>query len=150
MLDEYPAGSALGQWGEKSFRSTLVGFPPLLFMQFATGGSRPGERHYNSAWRPFFDNNSVSGHAFMGAIPFLTAAQMAERPLVKGGLLAASTMTGLSRINDDAHYLSQAILGWSMAAVAVSSIAETDAATNMRVSQWLTPEAHGLQVEWRR
>ena len=44
----------------------------------ATGASRPADGQ-GSHWHMFNDNNGVSGHAFIGAIPFLAAAEMVER-----------------------------------------------------------------------
>ncbi len=96
-------------------RSILVGGPPLLVLQWATGGARPTETDESSEWRPFHDNNGVSGHSFMGAIPFLSAAKMADNIWIKGSFYAASTLPGISRVNDDAHYFSQAFLGKSFA-----------------------------------
>ncbi len=90
MFDERPAGDWIGQWGQRSFRATAVGFPPMLLMQWITGGSRPGERTYNSAWHPFKDVNGVSGHSFMGAIPFLTAAQLTDSMMMKMAMVAGS------------------------------------------------------------
>ncbi len=33
MLYDWPAGSVIGEWGERSLRSLLVGAPPMLLMQ---------------------------------------------------------------------------------------------------------------------
>ena len=96
------------------------------------GASRPGETVAGSRWRPFNDSNGVSGHAFVGAVPFLVAAKHAERPLVKVALIAGSTLTGYSRIYQDKHYLSQALLGWSIAHLAV----EATEMTEQSVDQW--------------
>ncbi len=149
-FDERPVGGWIGQWGQRSFRATAVGFPPMLLMQFVTGASRPGEQPYNSAWKPFQDNNGVSGHAFMGSIPFLTAAQMTDSIPLKVVLVGGSTLTGLSRINDDAHYLSQVILGWSMGVFAVSAVNQTEGNTGVRIFPYAAPNANGLTFEWRR
>ena len=44
--------------------------PPMLAMQVVTGGfPRPGETDDGSTWKPFQDNNGVSGHSFIGAVP---------------------------------------------------------------------------------
>jgi hypothetical protein len=64
-----------GQWGERSIRGFVVGAPPLIIMQQLTGGSRPTETDESSEWHPFGDNNGISGHAFMGSLPFITAAK---------------------------------------------------------------------------
>ncbi len=119
-----PMGVA-GEWGERSLRTVLVGAPPMLGLQSLIGASRPGEDAQSSHWDPFQDNNSLSGHAFMGAVPFLSAARMTERRGLKALLYAASTMPGLSRINDDAHYASQSILGWGVAFLASGAVNDT-------------------------
>lgn len=119
-------GQALSTWGDRSWRSILVGAVPLIALQRATGGSRPGETDHSSDWRFNADNNGVSGHAFMGAVPFLAAASVAERPWLRLALYAGSTLTGLSRVNDDGHYFSQTLLGWSLAWVSVEAIRATD------------------------
>lgn len=100
-------------WGQRSIRATVVGTPALLFFQEALGGSRPVDG--DSDWRPFRDSHGVSGHAFIGAVPLLTAGMMSDSPYVKGVLYGISALPGLSRINDNAHYLSQAALGWYLA-----------------------------------
>lgn len=150
LFDENPAGTWIGQWGQRSLRSFLVGAPPMLLMQVVTGGSRPGERDYNSAWHPFQDNNGVSGHAFMGAIPFLTAAQLVERPVPKFALYGLSTMTGWSRVNDNAHYLSQIMLGWTMAVAATFAVDNTQRQMGFNISPMIGNGNQGLIFEWRQ
>jgi len=113
----------INTWGRQSLRAYLTGTPALLLMQRVTGASRPGESDDDSQWRPFHDSNGVSGHAFVGAVPFLTLAQTAKRHRwLQYGLVTASTLTGISRVNDDAHYSSQAILGWYLAWEAVDAV----------------------------
>ncbi|KAA3662309.1 MAG: PAP2 family protein, partial [Calditrichaeota bacterium] len=107
-------------WGEYSLRMILVGAPPVLALQNGLGASRPTEN--DSHWRPFNDDNSVSGHAFMGAVPFLAAGKMVKARLLKTGFYVASTFTGWSRINDDKHYFSQAVMGWLMAVLSSKSV----------------------------
>jgi hypothetical protein len=53
----------------------------------------------------------------------LTAAKMTDNPFLKYPLYVGSTLTGLSRINDNKHYFSQAVLGWWIAFLAVNSVA---------------------------
>lgn len=115
------AGSVLGHWGQHCCRTILVGAPPVLLLQVALGASRPEDGN-GSHWHAFKDNNGVSGHSFMGSVPFLTAAKMTDHRFVKFSFYAASTLTGLSRINDNKHYFSQAILGWWMGYLAVNSV----------------------------
>ena len=117
-------GSTTGEWGRRSLRTLLVGVPPMLFLQIALGASRPEED--NSHWRPFNDNNGVSGHSFMGAVPFLTGAKMTDNSYLRYLLYLGSTLTGLSRINDDEHYFSQVALGWWIAYLASTSVNRTE------------------------
>ena len=116
----------VSQWGERSLRSFVVGAPPLIVAQRLTGASRPGETEYGSQWRWLADNNGVSGHAFMSALPFINAAKMIDRPATKALFYAGSFLGPLSRVNDDAHYPSQVALGWWMAYAAATVVNQTD------------------------
>ena len=124
-FDEVPLGKGPGEWGERSLRTILVGAPPMLAMQLLTGASRPGETDEGSQWGPFQDDNGASGHSFMGAVPFLSAAKMTDNPFSKAALYAGSTLAGFSRINDDRHYPSQVMLGWWMAYLAATVVDDT-------------------------
>jgi PAP2 superfamily len=117
-------GSLAGEWAERCLRITLLGAPPTGMFQVALGSSRPGEG--SSHWKPFHDNNGVSGHAFIGAIPFLSAATMTDNPYLKYPLYVASTFTAISRINDNEHFFSQALLGWWISFLAAKSVDNTD------------------------
>lgn len=122
-----PCGDALFEWGNRSWRALLVGAPAVGVLQVGLGASRPEE--HASGWRPFHDKNSVAGHGFVGAVPFLTAASVArerERPLLRWAFVAGSFLTTWSRIHHDDHYLSQAILGWWIAYLSVDSVRQTD------------------------
>ncbi len=123
-FDHTWAGSLTEEWGERSLRALLVGSPAVGVLQLGLGSSRPGEGP--SHWHPFNDNNGVSGHAFVGAVPFLTAAAMTDNKLLKIPLVLGSFWTAWSRINDDAHYFSQTLLGWSFAFLAVQSVTQTE------------------------
>ncbi len=114
-------GSAIGEWGQRCSRALIVGVPPVLVLQVALGASRP-EEEKGSHWHPFKDNNGVSGHSFIGAIPFLTTAKMTNSSLLQYSLYLGSTFTGISRINDNKHYFSQVILGWWIAYLAVNNL----------------------------
>lgn len=127
VFEGMPAGDLVGEWGTRSLRMFVVGAPPVYVMQLATGGSRPtDDSSVGSGWKFFQDDNGVSGHAFIGAIPFLAAAGMCEDPWVKGGLYVCSTFVGFSRITDDAHYPSQAFLGWYIAFASMVALDRTD------------------------
>jgi len=142
--------SPLATWGEHTTRAYLTGGPVLLATQWLTGGSRPTED--DSHWRPFHDDNGVSGHAFIGAVPFLTAGRMCEEnPLARYLLYAASTLPALSRINDNAHYPSQAFLGWFLAWEATGAVAQRERGDrHISVAPALIGDACGLAlcVRW--
>jgi hypothetical protein len=141
-------GSTTGEWGRKSLRTLSLGAPLLLLLQKALGASRPEEA--NSHWHPFQGDNSVSGHSFMGAIPFITAAKMTNNPYLGHCLYLASVLCGLSRINDDAHYLSQATLGWWMAYLAATSVQKTETSKQQVViTPDLNPNRVGMVVALR-
>jgi membrane-associated phospholipid phosphatase len=128
----------------------VVGLPPLVVTQRLTGASRPGESSAESDWIPMHDSNGVSGHAFIGAFPWITAAKMAENPWEKAGWYFASTLTGWSRINDDAHYTSQVILGWSLAYLACDAVAQTERQLDYRFTPVPLPDGVGVGVVFER
>jgi membrane-associated phospholipid phosphatase len=68
----------------------------------------------------------VSGHAFIGGITFLNAAAMTDSKLLKCGLYVASAMPAWSRVIQDKHYLSQAIMGWWFAYLSTVAVDMTD------------------------
>jgi len=122
---QLPGMPIVNQWSDRSVRAYLAGVPSFLFAQAATGGSRPNEPA-GSHWNFFADTNGVSGHAFIGAVPFISAAQTTDDPWEKGGLYLASTLTAWSRVNDDDHFASQAILGWWFAYAACRAVNRTE------------------------
>jgi hypothetical protein len=129
----------------------LVGAPPLYCLQWAIGASRPGESSAESSWKPFQDSNGVSGHAFVGAVPFLSAAKMSDGILAKSAFYAGSTLCGWSRINDDSHYASQVVLGWCLAYASASAVDRSQTHRSWAVVPWTPPEGgSGIGWEWRR
>jgi len=138
----------LEQWAQRSARATVVGVPAVLFLQVALGGNRPTEG--DSHWRPFQNSHGVSGHAFIGSIPFLTAAKMSDSPYAKGVLYGLSTLTGLSRINDDAHYFSQVALGWYLAYLACEVVSKGDAERAGDTQFGIAPLAGGMAITVHR
>ena len=114
----------LGDFTDRTFRGYLVGTPTLLVSQLVLGADRP--RNGPSYWQPFKHDHGVSGHAFIGAMPFITAAQMTDKPFEKGVFYALSTLPAWSRVNDDAHYLSQVILGWYLAYLSARAVSGTE------------------------
>ncbi len=118
-----------GEYTVRTARGYLVGFPTLLIFQSVLGAERPSQgNEKGSNWRPFHEDHGVSGHAFIGAMPFITAAQMVEKPWLKGVFYACSVLPAWSRVNDNAHYLSQAILGWYLAYLSARAVSQTDGA----------------------
>lgn len=126
LFEDSNVANQAGKWGGRSIRGFIVGAPFVAVTQMATGAGRPGERSSGSAWRPFEDENGVSGHSYMGALPWITAAMMTDDLRLKTGLYLASLATPLSRISDGAHYPSQVVLGWWAAYAAARSVAQTD------------------------
>lgn len=132
--------------GGDTFRAYAVGAPVLLVSQRALGASRPTEQPaQGSKYKPLHDDNSVSGHAFMGAVPFLTLANHSDEPAVKYGAYLASILTAWSRVNDDKHYLSQAILGWYIAYESVNAVQQSNTQHRQNNHQ-LSPMVAGDKV----
>lgn len=151
IFDGRPAGSVVGEWGSRSLRMFIVGGPPVYVLQLATGASRPSEDN-GSQWHFWNDNNGVSGHAFVGAIPFLAAAEMVESPLLKGTLYICSTFTAFSRMTDNAHYPSQVFLGWYLAWASSMAVSRTEVAfdtVTVRVVPLPMADLGGLAMEAR-
>jgi hypothetical protein len=114
----------IGDFFDRTARGYTVGAPTLLATQFVLGSDRP--RDGSSYWKPFQNDHGVSGHAFIGAVPFITAAQMTDKIWVKSLFYTLSIIPGWSRLNDDAHYLSQVLLGWYLAYLSVRAVSETE------------------------
>jgi len=151
FCEDMPVLGIAGDFGARASRAYLVGAPPMLLMQFVTGASRPGEAPCHSEWKPFDDNNGVSGHAFMGAVPFITAARMCDGFWLKSCFYILSTFTAWSRVNDDRHYLSQACLGWWMAYTACLAVDQTEYDRRLvALTPIATPEMTGVGLIVRR
>ncbi len=114
----------LGKWGNRALRAALLAAPQHLLLGIATGAGRPTEGA--SSWRPFDDNNGVSGHALYGALPLITLARMTRQPWLRAAYYTASTLPGLARISDDKHYGSQVLFGWSLAYLSTGTIFKND------------------------
>ena len=120
-------------------------------MQGLLGSGRPSDTADNSYWHPFKNDNGVSGHAFVGAVPFITAAQMSDNIWEKGFFYACSAMPGWSRINDDAHYLSQVWLGWWMAYLACEAVNTTQKEhQSFQIMPVVSPGMTGLSFVYQR
>ncbi len=114
-------GSTVSEWGERCLRTVAIAGPQTWVLQHALGASRPDEG-VGSRWRPFEDNNAVSGHTMIGATALLSAAHVAENPCLKTGLFIGSTFPAWARTHLDAHYLSQSVMGWAITAVAAHHV----------------------------
>jgi len=140
--------STVEEWAQKSFRATLVGEPAVLFLATATGGDRPTEG--DSHWKPFHNIHGVSGHAFIGGIPFITAAKMSENPYQKAVFYGLSTVTGLSRINDDRHYFSQVALGWFLAYLSCGAVEKGNDREEERLHVGIAPVPKGIAITFQK
>ncbi len=150
------AGNALGLpgvglWGERSLRAVVVGAPPLLFLQHAIGAGRPDDPANNdsSEWVFFQHANGVSGHAFIGAVSWLTAARMVENDYASLALGVGSLLVPAARLQGNRHYFSQVALGWFLAYLSTGAIADADAARATTVLPMVEEGTVGLLVEHR-
>jgi hypothetical protein len=125
LVAREPAGQGVGGWVRRTGRSALVGLPAVYYLQQMTGGNRPADG-LGSEWEPFDGSHGVSGHTFLGAVPFLTVARMSRSRVVDVLAVAASTLAGWGRFNDDQHYLSQVLLGWYLAWEATGAVAASE------------------------
>jgi len=140
-LLHYPT---MAEWAENSFRATVVGGPALLLLAAATGGDRPTEGDSN--WGAFQNFHGISGHTYFSAVPFITAAKMSENPYQKAILYGLSTLTGLSRINDDKHYFSHVALGWYIAYLSCAVVEKGTDRQEGRVHIRLAPVPKGFAI----
>ena len=112
---------ALGQFSntfEHIMKATIVGGTMTILSQQALGGDRPCKNN-GSKWRLGGPDHGVSGHATLGAIPFLVMSNLATNPYSKLIFTTLSFCTGFSRMFSNSHYPSQVLLGWSIAKSAV-------------------------------
>jgi len=143
-------GRKLNAWGAQTARALFVGATATGVLQVVIGASRPSEDR-GSKWRPFADANGVSGHALVGAVPFLVAAKYTDSLAMKSGLIFASGLTAYSRVYEDKHYLSQALLGLWIAHLAVESTVLTNQAPQQYRWVPITRDGYtGVGVEFRR
>jgi len=123
---ETPVGSVLGEFASRTTRAYLVGTPTMLLSQNLIGAGRPDNPEATSCWQPFRNAHGVSGHAFVGAIPLITLAQMSDNFWLKAGFYTCSTFTAWSRFNDNKHYFSQVLLGWYFAYLSCRAVSKTE------------------------
>jgi hypothetical protein len=144
--EDYYLDGGLYEWGNRSLRAVATGYPPVLALYGLLGAARPSAN--DSRWHPFENFHGVSGHTFIGAVPFLTAAEMIEEPLYKVPFVLGSFLTGWSRLHDDRHYFSQVMLGWWIAYLSVSSVDQTQEERAVTLTPF-TADGPGLGVEVR-
>lgn len=141
-------GNVLYQWGYRNLRGFLVGGLQQIIMAPTLGSGRPC-KNQPSKWQPFKYRTGVSGHAFFGALPFVTAAMMTDPPILKALLYIGSTLPGVSRINSNAHYASQVLLGWALAYFSARAIYESDQARTPAFQMGVFPRGDGAMVAGR-
>lgn len=147
LFPDSPTVGAVANFGNRSLRALAVGAPTVGALQVGLGSGRPYT--HDSHWSPFDHSNGVSGHAFVGAVPFLTAASMTESRVLKALLIAGSFGPAWSRIQTDDHYFSQVFLGWTIAYLSVESVNLTECrARNMRIVPVELPQGVGLGVQF--
>ncbi len=125
-IDAWWRSGGFSRWGRRNFEAMVVGLPTLWAVQRGLGAGRPSAEVADPRWHPLSAAHSASGHTFMAAIPWLNLARTLRRPLGRRFAYAGSVLTGWSRMNDRKHYLSQVILGWTIAWNAVEAVQETD------------------------
>jgi hypothetical protein len=142
--EDWATDGGICEWSNRCLRAAAVGYPTVIALFVALGGHRPDKD--DSSWHPFQDVHGVSGHAFIGAIPFLTAASMTDDPLLQVPLVLGSTLTGWSRIHLDRHYFSQVCLGWWLAYLSVRSVngTQADRAASLSLSPTVGPDGAGV------
>ncbi len=131
-------------FGRRSLRAIAVGVPLLTVVQHISGADRPSSGR-GSVWRFFVSSHGASGHAFMGAVPFLTAERMTKNTYLKSIFFSLSFFTGLARLNLNKHYPSQVLLGWFIAYRSVSCVFDTD--KRVKLTPMLSDNADGIGLE---
>lgn len=126
VVDAWLRTNAFTRWGRHNFEAMVVGLPTLWTLQRGLGANRPSSDDANPRWRPLAADNAASGHAFIAAVPWLALARRTRLPVARPLARLASTATGWSRLNDRKHYLSQVVLGWTIAWNAVEATAAAD------------------------
>jgi len=141
-------GNVIYHFGYRSLRTFLVGGIQQVAFTHLLGSGRP-TKNEDSKWQPFKYNTGVSGHAFYGAIPLLTIAMMTDNVPTQFALYFFSTLPGISRINSDSHYLSQVILGWTLAFLSAQSVYQTDMDREPAFQATVIPKNDGAMLAAR-
>ena len=83
-------------------------------------------------------------------MPFIVAAKKCDSLLWKSAWYFGSTLTAYSRVYDDKHYMSQAIMGWWMAYLSVEATEYTERTCRQyRVIPASLGGYPGLSLEYR-
>jgi len=129
-IDAWVRSGSFSRWGRENFEAMTVGLPVLWTVQRGLGANRPSDEDPSPQWRPMSDDNAASGHAFISAIPWLNLARRTGNLNTRWAARCGSVLTGWSRINDRKHYLSQVVLGWSIAWNAVEAVHPDELSTD--------------------
>jgi len=150
LADKTEFGHVCYNWGYRSMRTYMVAAVQQLPLAIMLGSGRPSQGK-DSKWRPFRDTKGVSGHATIGAVPFLTAAHMVDSAPLRYTLYAISTLPGLARLENNSHYFSQVLLGWSIAFLSSRAIYESDFKQEAAYQMSVYPRSGGamLSTHWR-
>lgn len=119
-FEENSWGNYLDDWGSRAFRITAIIAPQQAILTKVLGAGRPEQG--DSDWNFFEKDRAISGHATYGAIPFLSAASLAQSRWAYGFWMSLSVLPALSRVNDDKHYFSQSTLGWGLSYLATLNL----------------------------
>ena len=124
--------STLGAFGDRSLRAMIVGAPTVAVLEMSLGANGPNAQ--DSHWHPLrTPYDSVATPAFIGAIPFLTAASMTDCVPLQALLVVGSAAPSWAQIQRNDHYLSQALLGWSIGMLSVRAVNLTEAQATSHV-----------------
>ena len=138
-LYDHQTTRTVALWGNHAARMILLGGPQQALFTHILGSQRPEQG--DSHWHFFQGKRAVSGHAFYGAIPFLSMAHNSDTPFLRYTFYALSTLPGVARLNQNKHYFSQALAGWGFAYLASQTIQQS---AKQKISYDLVPENHSL------
>lgn len=153
LVGPWLGADGLGEFGERSLRAVLVGAPSMLALQRLIGAGRPDDpaNKTTSEWEPFEHSNGVSGHAFLGSIPFLTVARMQDDVVIDGVCYAGSFLVAAARLQGSRHYFSQVMLGWWIGYLATGAVDDASGGTSQALSvlPYVTEDTIGILVTHR-
>lgn len=143
--EDTPILGVVGEWGLRSLRATAVGAPTVALLQRVLGTYRP-DSGGDGEWRFWEKETGVSGHVFLSCTGFLTAADLCESDDAAAAWCFVSFLPVISRVNDEKHYLSQALIGWFLAWRSVRSVSKTEDVYRSRWAWEIVPRQEGLAV----